>query len=119
MRTHRKLFRLVPVILAAILAGAGTVPPPAQAARIPEDRYFPETNHEVNNEFLRYWTGHGALAQQGYPLSERFLEKSDLDGKTYPVQYFERAVFEYHFDSPDPNFEVLLAQLGTYRYQAK
>ena len=119
MRTHRKLFRLVPVILAVILAGAGTVPPPAQAARIPEDRYFPETNHEVNNEFLRYWTGHGALAQQGYPLSERFLEKSDLDGKTYPVQYFERAVFEYHFDSPDPNFEVLLAQLGTYRYQAK
>ena len=119
MRTHRTLFRLVPLILAVLLAMGGTAPPAAQAARIPEDRYFPETNHEVNNEFLRYWTGHGALAQQGYPLSERFLEKSDLDGKTYPVQYFERAVFEYHFDNPDPNFEVLLAQLGTYRYQAK
>jgi photosystem II stability/assembly factor-like uncharacterized protein len=105
---------------ALLILGLGAVPvPPAHAQSIPMDRYFPETQHNVYNEFLRYWTGHGGLAQQGYPVAERFLEKSDLDGKTYPVQYFERAVFEYHFDSPDPNFEVQLAQLGTYRYQAK
>ena len=85
------------LLLAALLLGLATGPvPPARAQALPMDRYFSETQHNVYNEFLRYWTGHGGLAQQGYPLSERFLEKSDLDGKTYTVQYFERAVFEYH-----------------------
>ena len=30
------------------------------------------------------------------PISEEMQEKSDTDGKIYTVQYFERAVFEYH-----------------------
>lgn len=119
MPVRRRVLIVIPLLLALILVVASVPPAPVGAARPPEDQYFPQTNHAVNDEFLRYWNAHGALAQQGYPLSERFLEKSDLDGKTYPVQYFERAVFEYHFDSPDPEFEVQLAQLGTYRYKAK
>jgi hypothetical protein len=34
------------------------------------------------------------------------------------VQYFERAVFELHPENAAP-FDVLLSQLGTFRYQAK
>src|SRR5439155_24507773 len=67
--------------------------------------------------FLAYWRNHGGLAQQGFPISDEFQERSDLDGKTYTVQYFERAVFEYHPENKAP-YDVLLSQLGTTRYRA-
>jgi hypothetical protein len=77
---------------------------------------FPETGKRLGGKFLEYWQSHGALAQQGYPISDEFMERSDLDGKTYTVQYFERAVFEYHPENQPP-FDVLLSQLGTFRYK--
>ncbi len=80
--------------------------------------YFPQTKHSVTGRFLQYWQEHGGLAQQGYPITEEFTEKSDLDGNTYQVQYFERAVFELHPENQPPN-DVLLSQLGTFRYGSK
>lgn len=77
---------------------------------------FKETGHRVGGSFLSYWQGHGGLAQQGYPISEEFQEKSDLDGKTYKVQYFERAVFEMHPENKPP-YDVLLSQLGAFQYK--
>jgi hypothetical protein len=68
-------------------------------------RTFPETGKTVSGQFLEYWTGHGGLVQQGYPISEELQEVSDLDGKTYRVQYFERAVFEQHPENAPP-FDV-------------
>ena len=84
-----------------------------------DSRYFAATGHTVRGAFLAYWESHGGLAQQGYPLTEEIQEFSASDGKTYTVQYFERAVFEYHPENAGTPFEVLLAQLGTYRYNAK
>jgi len=81
-------------------------------------RFFPATGHSVGGLLLQYWDGHGGLAQQGYPLTEPFQEQSDLNGQTYTVQYFERAVFEQHPENAAP-FNVLLSQLGTFRYRAK
>ena len=81
-------------------------------------RFFPATGHSVGGLLLQYWDGHGGLAQQGYPLTEPFQEQSDLNGQTYTVQYFERAVFEQHPENAPP-FNVLLSQLGTFRYRAK
>jgi hypothetical protein len=81
-------------------------------------RLFTETGHTVGGLFLGYWNTHGALAQQGYPISDEFYETSDLDGKTYKVQYFQRAVFEYHPKNTAP-YDVLLSQLGTFRYRAE
>jgi hypothetical protein len=79
---------------------------------------FSETGKRVGGPFLQYWNANGGLAQQGLPISDEFMEKSGLDGKTYRVQYFERAVFEYHPEKA-PQYNVLLSQLGTFRYQAK
>ncbi|MFL5732882.1 MAG: hypothetical protein ACJ78Q_06740, partial [Chloroflexia bacterium] len=79
---------------------------------------FPQTGHRVGGRFLNYWRSHGGLAQQGYPISNEFTEQSDLDGKPYLVQYFERAVFEYHPEL-QPAYNVLLAQLGTLRYRQR
>jgi hypothetical protein len=77
---------------------------------------FKQTGKWVGGRFLNYWKSHGGLAQQGLPISDEFLEKNQLDGKTYKVQYFERAVFEYHPENAGGRFEVLLSQLGKFRY---
>jgi|GEM_PF-2149656 len=77
---------------------------------------FKETGKRVGGLFLDYWKKNGALPQQGLPISDEFNEVSDLNGKTYKVQYFERAVFEYHPEEK-PEYRVLLSQLGTFRYR--
>ncbi|HKP52727.1 MAG TPA: PQQ-dependent sugar dehydrogenase [Chloroflexia bacterium] len=82
-------------------------------------RRFPETGKTVTGIFLEYWDKNGGLPQQGFPISEVMAEISDLNGKTYTVQYFERAVFEYHPEIADPTYRVLLSQLGTFRYKQK
>jgi hypothetical protein len=79
---------------------------------------FPQTGQRVGGAFIDYWINHGGLAQQGYPLSDLLQERSNLDGKLYYVQYFERAVFEFHLEQ-QPQYQVLLSQLGTFRYRAK
>ena len=76
---------------------------------------FKETGKRVGGKFLEYWNKNGGLAQQGFPISDEFMEKNDLDGKTYRVQYFERAVFELHPENKPP-YDVLLSQLGKFRY---
>jgi hypothetical protein len=79
---------------------------------------FRETGKRLGGKFLQYWQTHGGLAQQGYPISDEFMERSALNGIEYRVQYFERAVFEYHPENPPPH-DVLLSQLGTFRYWEK
>jgi predicted metalloprotease len=79
---------------------------------------FPETGKRVGGRFLEYWQQNGGLPQQGYPISDEFVEVSELNGQPYTVQYFERAVFEYHPENPPPH-DVLLSQLGTFQYAAR
>jgi hypothetical protein len=90
---------------------------PNQQAQ-PGGRLFTETGKTVSGRFLDYWQQNGGLAQQGLPLSGPFQEKSDTNGKTYTVQYFERAVFEAHPENPSP-YDVLLSLLGTFQYKQK
>jgi hypothetical protein len=92
--------------------------PNQQPNTSPGSVLFPETGKRVGGRFLQYWQQNGGLPQQGFPISDEFMEKSDLDGKTYRVQYFERAVFEMHPENQPP-FDVLLSQLGTFQYREK
>ncbi len=77
-----------------------------------ERRYFAESGHSLAEPFKGYWEKNGGLAQFGYPLTEAFQETSIDDGKTYTVQYFERARFEYHPEAQDPQYRVQLGFLG-------
>jgi hypothetical protein len=97
----------------------GPVGAPGQRASTTNARKFPSTGKTLGGIFRQYWEQHGGLAQQGYPISEEFTERSDIDGKLYTVQYFERAVFEYHPEQPDPQFRVLLSLLGRSQYNAQ
>jgi hypothetical protein len=84
----------------------------------PGSRYFPQTRKRVGGSFLVYWDAFGGLQQQGYPVSDEVQERSELDGQVYTVQYFERAVMEWHPGNRPP-YDVLLSQLGRFRYDAK
>ncbi|MEO6509078.1 MAG: hypothetical protein ABIO02_03925 [Patescibacteria group bacterium] len=71
---------------------------------------FSETGQTLIGLFAEYWAKHGGLAQQGFPISDMFVDISS-DGKPYVIQYFERAVFEYHPEFAPPN-NVQLSLLG-------
>jgi hypothetical protein len=114
---------LPPVQLKAgtqIQVDAKSVSPVTPYVPLPGDpgTIFSETGKAVNGIFFDYWLTHGGLPQQGYPISNAFMEKSDLNGQTYAVQYFERAVFEHHPEYAPPN-NILLSQLGTFQYKRK
>ncbi|HUP27006.1 MAG TPA: beta-galactosidase [Chloroflexia bacterium] len=73
-----------------------------------------ETGHCVWGRFLERWRKLG-IPVVGLPLSDQF-EETGTDGKTYVVQYFERARFEYHPENKEP-FDVLLGLLGRQQYK--
>ncbi len=103
-----------PWMVADVIVGGAGAAQPAE----PQAYTFPETGKTVRGVFLDYWRTHGGLAQQGYPISDEFQERSDTDGKIYTVQYFERAVFEYHPENQPP-YDVLLSLLGNFEYRRK
>lgn len=82
------------------------------------EQAFPQTGKTLSGRFLSYWQQNGGLSQFGYPISPQMQERSDTDGKTYTVQYFERALFQSHTENLPPN-DVLLALLGTLLYNRK
>src|SRR5207253_687993 len=109
--TYHYFCEFHPGMVADVIVGDSTSTAPVDRAV----QTFAETGKTVRGRFLSYWQSHGGLAQQGFPISEELTEKSDLDGKTYRVQYFERAVFEMHPENKPP-YDVLLSQLGKFRY---
>jgi len=117
---------------ANFVEGRGAVDPATNKVRIASDApfvgidkpadtsatkvWFPETRHSVSGKILEYWNKYGGLQQFGFPLSEAFNEISATDGKTYQVQYFERARFEVHPEKQAP-YEVELGLLGVQQYK--
>jgi hypothetical protein len=86
--------------------------PVAAFATTHDRRYFPETGHGLSGAFKATWEGRGGLPVFGYPLTEPVEERSLDDGKTYTVQYFERARLELHPENAGTPYEVLLGFLG-------
>jgi LPXTG-site transpeptidase (sortase) family protein len=54
--------------------------------------FFPETGHTLAYNFREFWEQNGGLDIFGYPITEVYLENNR------PVQYFERARFEWFGD---------------------
>jgi hypothetical protein len=87
-------------------------------------RFFPETGHNVCGPILAAWRASGldldgqrgvgeaeSLALFGLPLSDAMSETLG-DGRSYTVQWFERARFELHPENQPP-YDVLLGLLGS------
>ncbi len=114
---------------AATSAGLLGTPPfaalPAGTTSDSNCSFVAATEHRLCGAFKQYWQLHGldfgdagvsyreSLALFGYPISEEFTDASS--GLT--VQYFERAVFEFHPNNPVP-YKVELRLLGSQRLQS-
>ncbi|MBN9392045.1 MAG: S8 family serine peptidase [Chloroflexi bacterium] len=72
----------------------------------PEVRYFPN-KHTLAGAFKDYWVAKGGLPIFGMPISEEFQE----NGLT--VQYFERAILEYHTEFASTRQEIQPRLVGT------
>ena len=82
-------------------------------AQTGDPRPFPETGHWVRGEFLvKYESAVNPAEVYGAPITEQF--EDPLIGIT--VQYFEKARFELHPESP-PGLRVRLTELGTFLYK--
>ena len=104
----RRVFGLFFALLLAVSWLAMLPATKSAAAEIGPDRvYFSQTGHYLSYGFLNYWRGHGGLNIFGYPLTDEITDQST--GLT--VQYFERAVFEWHADQPEGQ-RVELQRLG-------
>jgi hypothetical protein len=80
-------------------------------AQTPENKYFTETGHNVNGDFLKFYNSNpNATFLYGYPITEEFTSK---DGKK--AQYFQRARFEYRSDLPEGQ-RVQVTPLGSLTY---
>ncbi len=114
-----RLLNNVVLVLAALLLG-GILQPFSHIPTFAQSdcRTFAETGKVVCGRFLEYWQNNGGVTQHGYPISDEFQEISELNGQTYLVQYFERAVFEKHPENQPP-YDVLLSQLGTLQFRSR
>lgn len=84
-----------------------------------DGRWFPETQHYIGGGFWQYWQANGGLMIFGYPLTDEIEEPDPkAPGGRRVVQYFERAVFEYHPEN-DPPYRVLLRRLGAEALERK
>ncbi|MBN1875142.1 MAG: Ig-like domain-containing protein [Anaerolineae bacterium] len=70
-----------------------------------EEKFFEETGHKVEGEFLKYFQNQGGLEIFGYPITEAFIDQGLV------VQYFQKARLEWHPDNPDP-YKVQLGLLA-------
>lgn len=74
--------------------------------------YFLESGHTLGGEFRRFWEQNGGVARLGYPISEEVEEENPLDGQRRRVQYFERAVLEYHPEYAGTSQAIMRAAVG-------
>jgi glucose/arabinose dehydrogenase len=101
---HRYL-RLASLLVWVTLSLAQVAAAHAQADR----RCFAETGHCIAGPLRAFWERHGGLAVFGLPITPPQYEP--VEGRSYRVQWFERARFELHPESAPP-YNVLLGRLG-------
>ena len=98
------------LVIVVLLGAMGISLHPALASDAAAPSCFAETSQCLQGRFLDYWQANGGLAQFGLPLTSEQPELLE-DGKTYTVQYFERARFEFHPENAAPA-DILLGQFG-------
>ncbi len=99
----RRTLGIIIAVLGVLLSGSQ--PTYAQGQ---DTRYFPQTQHWVSGDFLRYYeSARDPLLNFGYPITEAIQDT--LSGRT--VQYFQRARFELHIEEPQGK-RVVLSPLG-------
>lgn len=82
-------------LAAFVAAGIPVSQPFARIDTAPDSTgrlYFADTGHTVAMGFQDFWEKHGGAATFGKPTTEEYLDPAS----GYSIQYFERAIFEWH-----------------------
>ncbi len=109
---------LIGTLLLATVASVFALPSRTVASPPPPlAQYFNESGHSAQNWYWQFWKNTpNALRVLGYPISESFMQPSFTEpGKSYRVQYYERAVLEEHpenFGRDGNRFYILGRLLG-------
>ncbi len=101
--------RLASLMLALLLT-IGLIPFNAGSSEVAAagERFcFQETTYCAENAFLDFWRSNGGLEILGFPISQPFVDNRGLI-----VQFYERAIMEWHPENTDPRYQVLLTLLG-------
>jgi len=104
MKITKRIF-LVTCLLALgfLLVAPSSAQQPAPVCA--EVEFFPETRHNVCDQFLAFFRSRGGAEIFGYPITEQFFENGRL------VQYFQRVRMEQHPELPTA-YRVQLGLLG-------
>jgi 4-amino-4-deoxy-L-arabinose transferase-like glycosyltransferase len=85
---------------------------PVDPATATDRTFFAATGHTLAGPFRSYWEQQGGEAIFGAPISEIFDEVNPADGRTYRVQYFQRAQFVVLTDNGGAAPIVAIGALG-------
>jgi glucose/arabinose dehydrogenase len=97
--------KLLLLLALATLGLTSGMPAYSQAS----ERCFAETGYCISGRIRSFWEQNGGLAVFGFPIAPQREEQ--VEGRTYSVQWFERARFELHPENQAP-YDVLLGRLG-------
>jgi sortase (surface protein transpeptidase) len=86
---------LLPVLLAFLMLGAAPLSPALTRDTAAAPLCFTQNNRCMDGAFRDYWTAHGGLEILGLPVSQPFVDERGLI-----VQYYERAIMEWHPENP-------------------
>ncbi len=109
-------------ILLLVALGISLLPVAFAPQDAPRTRFFRETGYRVEGRFLDAWESAGtyadSIAINGFPISDAHDEVNPTDGKTYRVQWFQRARYEAHPEKTPPD-DVLFGLLGVEATQGR
>ena len=99
----RALIRMMaPLLLAAVLASAGTASAQTAGQSITDPRFFSQTGYRVDNDaFWNFFEQRGNVRTFGYPTSRTFM----LDG--FQVQIFQREIMQLQPDGGVQTLNIL------------
>ncbi len=100
-----RIRRVLPLLAALIVLLGFTIPVLAQGI---SGRYYSETGHTLDPEFVTYFDEHGGLQILGYPITDAFVDFwSGLI-----IQYTQNARMELFPDPATQAMQVRLKELG-------
>ncbi len=109
-------------IILLVALGISLLPVAFAPQDVPRTRFFRETGFRVEGRFLDAWESAGtyqdSIAINGFPISDAHDEVNPTDGKTYQVQWFQRARYEAHPEKTPPD-DVQFGLLGVEATQGR
>jgi len=105
-RNHAGLALVAAAVLLALLFSTLLMLSPVFAQE--EGRYYPETGHTIDGQFVALFDQQGGLEILGYPITDAFVDP--LTG--WLIQYFQNARMEMAIDPATGEMVPVLSPLG-------